>query len=129
MDMYVTGMDMSVTRKGPTQDHEDALDGVEEDLRQEVVHHALILGEAVEDAAGGVGVEEAERRAQDVARHLLVHQCRSAASHDWGSVVTLGSSADPVEACCATAPRIHAAGEAWMMPCICLVMAVVALHQ
>ena len=85
MDRYVAGMDTSVTSKGPTQDHEDALDGVKEDLRQEVVHHALVLGEAVEDAAAGVGVEEGQGRPQDVARHLLVHQRRRAAQHTAGA--------------------------------------------
>ena len=62
-----------------TQDHEDALNGVKEDLRQEIVHNALVLGEAVEDATAGIGVKEAEGRPEDVVSHLLIHQRRRTA--------------------------------------------------
>ena len=47
-----------------TQHHHQRLHCVKEHLGQLFVHLALVLGEAVKDAAGGGGVEEGERRVQ-----------------------------------------------------------------
>lgn len=60
-----------------TKHHEYRLDGVKGNLGQQVIRNTLVLGEAVEDAAGGVCVKEAEGSSQHMHRHLLVHQRRS----------------------------------------------------
>jgi hypothetical protein len=58
-----------------TQHHEAALRRVKQHLRQPLVHDALVLGEAVDGAPRGVGVEELQRRVQHPAMQQQLCKC------------------------------------------------------
>lgn len=57
------------------------LNTVQVHSRQDLINDAHVFRESVEDAAGGVSVEESHGGTQDVAEHLVMQLDRTAHAH------------------------------------------------
>ena len=59
-----------------TQNRAQGLKGIKENSWQIVVRDALILGQAIKNATGGIGVKEGKRCTHHIFCHGCVHPCR-----------------------------------------------------